>query len=139
MSFVPSGQVKPAQVGRGVVVTVVQGGGSLWQQIAWLHLPTAQTTSLRVLNPSGHVNEAQVGAGVVVTVVMGVVVMMALQQVFAQQWPVTHTTSAPIKCVPSGQVYPSQVGSGVVVTVVILVQHFSLQQCLPHKMSPLFK
>jgi hypothetical protein len=34
INFWPLGQVKPLQVGTGVVVTVVQGGGSLWQQVS---------------------------------------------------------------------------------------------------------
>merc|ERR1719310_2684291 len=75
----PSGQVKPSQVGTGVVVTVVQGGGSLWQQVSSLHLPVTQAVSLSVLNPLGHVKPSQVGSGVVV-----MVVMIALQQVCAQ-------------------------------------------------------
>jgi len=65
------------------------------------------------LYPEGHEKSAQVGAGVVVTVVM-----MALQHVLAQQWPVAQMMSPLINFCPSGQVKPAQVGRGVVVTVV---------------------
>jgi len=68
--------VKPAQVGSGVVVTVVM---MAVQHVAELQssmlVPVAQTVaSGRLLNPSGQVKATHVGRGVVVTVVAGVMV-----------------------------------------------------------------
>jgi len=65
----PSSQVKPAQVGRGVVVTVVM---MTVQHVAESHLPIWQTVLPSFAEvPSGQVKLAQVGDGVVVTVVQG--------------------------------------------------------------------
>lgn len=65
----PSSQVKPAQVGRGVVVTVVM---MTVQHVAESHLPIWQTVLPALAEvPSGQLKLAQVGGGVVVTVVQG--------------------------------------------------------------------
>jgi len=65
----PSSQVKPAQVGSGVVVTVVMMTA---QHVTESHLPIWQTALPSFAEvPSGQVKLAQVGGGVVVTVVQG--------------------------------------------------------------------
>lgn len=65
----PSSQVKPAQVGGGVVVTVMM---MTVQHVEESHLPTWQAVLASFAEvPSGQVKLAQVGGGVVVTVVQG--------------------------------------------------------------------
>jgi len=65
----PSSQVKPAQVGSGVVVAVVR---MTVQHVAGSHLPIWRTVLPSFAEvPSGQVKLAQVGGGVVVTVVQG--------------------------------------------------------------------
>jgi len=93
----PSSQVMLAQVGRGVVVTVVTGvvdGGGV-----------VVTVVLGVVVGGG-----VVGSGVVVTVVKGVVVTVvqgggnSLQHVAWSQWPVVQTVASGSFLNPSGQV-----------------------------------
>jgi len=132
----PSGHVKLAQVGAGVVVTVVQGAGFSIQHIALSQEPSAQTTVLSLpFQPSGHVKSAQVDIGVVVTVVV-----IGRQHVDLSHSPLVHTTFIFFFENPPGQVKSEHMGTGVVVTVVIVtLQHVALSHSpLGHTMSSSF-
>lgn len=89
-SSMGDGQVKPEQVGTGVVVTVVMIRS---QQSEAVHVPPVHPmllASALMLVPDGHVKPAQVGSGVVVNVGAGVVVTVVGTGVLGAGVVVSH-------------------------------------------------